>query len=156
MGRAQPLAGAHAYKTYSVSAPLATHWRVATCGEVGCPREEFGWTTVVLEADDLGQAQAHYIRTSSGRKFTESRREDGMTVFEFPPGQRCFSTLVRDGRVVSGHPKRIERPELFIVRDGDWRGNPRGTSPLVHSGPESWVDDFATHQQTLADAANEG
>jgi len=154
--RVQPKLPAAAVKTYSVSAPLETHWRVATCTEVACPREEFGWTTLCLESDDLGQRQAHYIRNLSGRKFTERRREDGMTEFNFPPGQRCFSTVIRDGRAVAGHPKRIERPELFIVRDGDWRGNPRETAPLVHSGPDSWVDDFATHQQTLADAANRG
>lgn len=154
--RVQPKLPAWAVKTYTVSAPLETHWRVATCTEVQCPREEFGWQTVLLEADETGAWQANYIRTQSGRKYREYRREDGMTVFEFPAGQRCFAVMIRDGKVVAGHPKRIERPELFIVGDGDWRGNPRDTTPIVHSGPESWVDDFATHQDTLADAAKRG
>jgi hypothetical protein len=156
MARQQPLAGPEAYKTFSMRAPLETHWRVATCTEVQCPREEFGWTTVALESDDLGRRQAHYIRTMSGRKFTEYRREDGMTVFEFPPGQRCFSTVIRNGRVVAGHPMRIERPELFIVRGGDWRGDPRHETPYVHVRAEDWVDEFANHQQRLAEAQQRG
>lgn len=156
MGRQQPLAGPEAYKTYSMQAPLETHWRVATCTEVACPGEEFGWTTLCLEADDLGQRQAHYIRTLSGRQFTENRREDGMTEFNFPPGQRCFSTVIRGGRTVAGHSMRIDRPELFIVRDGDFRGNPFDTTPIVHTRPEDWVDDFANHQIKLAEAAQRG
>jgi hypothetical protein len=79
-----------------------------------------------------------------------------MTEFSFPPGQRCFSTVVRSDRVVAGHPMRIDRPELFLVSDGDWRGNPYGTAPYVHTRPEDWVDDFANHQNALAEAAQRG
>lgn len=156
MSRQQPIAGPEAYKTYTISAPLETHWKVATCTEVRCRREEFGWDTPILESDEFGQRQAHFIRAVAGRRFTEYRRQDGYTVFQFPPGQRCFATLVRGGRVVPGHAMRIERPELFIVQGGDWRGDPRGEGTLVHSSAESWVDDFGTHQNKLADLANRG
>lgn len=155
MAQPQPLLGPEAYRTFSMRAPLETHWRVATCTEVQCPREEFGWQTAILEGDEFGDRQAHYIRKLSGRKFTESRREDGYTVFSFEAGQRCFETVIRGGKVVNGHPKRVERPELFIVRGGDWRGNPREEAPVVRR-PEDWVDEFANHQNKLADLAQRG
>jgi hypothetical protein len=47
----------------------------------------------------------------------------------------------------------LERPELYVVRGGDWRGNPRG-EVRRHSGPDSWVNDFAEHQDRIARVVN--
>lgn len=129
-------------KTYAISSPISTHYRTGTCDEAGCLAHRHGWQTNVDETTELGQKQAHYIRRLSGRRHTERRSEVGITVFEFEAGQRCFTT----------HKVSLERPEFYIVREGDWRGNPRGTSPRVHSGPDPWVDDFATHQGRIAAA----
>jgi hypothetical protein len=51
---------------------------------------------------------------------------------------------------------RIDKPPLFLVRDGDWRGNPRRTRARQHLNPGNWVEDFATHQQAIADEIEKG
>lgn len=136
-----------AVKTYQVLIPKETHFRPATCAEMNCPNYEHGWRTLIDESADLGQGQAHYIRKQSGRKFVEERQPDGLTAFTFEAGQRCFTQ----------HRTRIEdRPEIYLVRDGDWRGNPRGTTPRRHANPGDWVDDFANHQSALADRLARG
>lgn len=144
--RLAPEGPAAAYKTYSINAPLATHWRDATCAEVECQAQTFGWRTVLDESTDLGQRQAHYIRKQSGRRFTEERQPDTLTAFTFEAGQECFGT----------HRVSLERPELFVVRAGDWRGNPTGQKPYLHSGPESWLSDFGEHQERIAEEIERG
>lgn len=124
-------------KTYSIRAPLATHFRPASCEEYGCDALAHGWMSPIDESTDLGARQAHYIRTESGRKFVEQRAEDGKTLFVFEAGQECFTP----------HHVALDRPELFIVRDRD---------QIQRRTPESWVDDFLTHQQEIADAIQEG
>ncbi len=136
---------AHAYKTYEISSPLTTHYRPATCAEVQCRPHVKGWCSPIDERTDLGRKHAHIIRTSK-RKFTERRDPSGVTVFEFEAGQRCFAK----------HQLPVGRPELFVVRDGDHRGNPRGTDPRRHTRPEFWVEDFAEHQQKIADEIQKG
>ena len=36
-------------KTYGIRAPLATHWRKASCVEVECEGHRTGWLTVIVE-----------------------------------------------------------------------------------------------------------
>lgn len=134
------------YKTYEIAAPRKTHWRPATCEEVDCQAMANGWRTAVDESTDLGQKQAHYIRKVSRRSFTEGRSELGLTEFLFGPGQQCFGT----------HQVQLGRPEFFLVRGGDYRGNPLGTATRRHTRPDDWVDDFATHQQHIADEIQKG
>lgn len=143
-----PALPATAVKTYAISAPLATHFRPATCAEMDCPQYLNGWRTLVDERIELGMAQAYYIRKELGHRFRETRTETGLTAFTFEPGQRCFKSHL--------HRTRIERPEIFLVREGDWRGNPRGTETRRHASPADWQDDFAQHQQTLANRLKEG
>lgn len=131
--------------TYQLLAPLETHWRPATCAEVDCPAYLYGWLTVVDPASDLGQRQAHYIRTQSGRKFTEEPTPGGIE-FRFEPGQICFRQ----------HQAPLEREPLYVVRGGDHRGDPLGIGAREHTRPEYWVEDFAEHQQALADAHERG
>lgn len=125
-------------KTYGISVPVPTHFRVATCEEVDCDWRKTGWVTVSDEATDLGQRQAHHIRRVAGRPFTESRGADGITYFKFPPGTECFEE----------HLVRIDREEIYLVRGGDHRGNPR-KEIRIHDRPEHWVEDFADHQAEL-------
>lgn len=146
VNRMTPVLPAEAMKSYVILAPRATHFRPGSCAEVDCPHLQFGWRTVIDESTDLGRRQAYYIRRESARKFTEDRDATGLTTFTFEAGQRCFRT----------HQVRLDRPELFVVRGGDWRGNPRGIETRRHTRPEDWVDDFANHQTALADRLRRG
>jgi hypothetical protein len=140
--RIDPKLPAAAFQTYQIVSPLSTHYRAGTCEEAGCLAHRHGWQTAVDEGTELGQRQAHHIRKVAGRRFTERRTEIGLTAFVFEAGQRCFAE----------HQVSLERPELYLVRGGDWRGNPR-REVRQHSTPDSWVNDFATHQEQLARAA---
>jgi len=126
--RVDPALPVGAVKTYTVSAPLPTHWREATCEEAGCQAYQHGWMTAVDETSDLGQRQAAYIRQHAGRRFAETRTATH-TEFTFEPGQRCFAV----------HQVPLERDPLFLVRMGDWRGY--GTT-RVHQRPGDWVEDM--------------
>lgn len=142
--RIQPAGAVNLYKTYALKAPHASHWEPCSCEDVDCPAMEFGWRTVVDETSDLGQMQAHYVRADSGRSYVESRDELGMTVFTFAAGQRCFAE----------HQRRLEREPLYLVRGGDWRAN----TGLIrrHVSGEDFVDDFANHQDMVADRMTRG
>jgi hypothetical protein len=137
--RIQPNMRVDEYQTFSITAPKSTHFRPATCEEVDCPHYLGGWKSSIDETTELGQAQARYIRTQSGKAFREYR-VPGLTVFEFEPGQTCFGS--------SKHTKRLDRPEIFAVRGGDWRGNPRGNR-RIHANADDWRDDFAEHQDKI-------
>lgn len=154
MFRLEPPLPATAYQTYQIMAPVETHWREATCAEVACPNLEHGWVTRVREETDaevaqgytLGRRQAHYIRTTSGRRYVEHRTPDGITEFVFEPGQTCFGQ----------HRVKTGRPEYFLRRGGDWRGDPTGARPFLHQRAQDWVEDFALHQQQLVDLIEKG
>jgi hypothetical protein len=146
--RLAPKLPASAMRTFQVSSPVATHYRRATCDESGCLAYRHGWATMCDERTTLGQGQAHYIRKDSGRRFTEARTELGITRFTFEPGQPCFGA--------AEHRVPLDRPEFYIVREGDWRGNPRGVEPRVHASADDWVDEFANHQDKLARAIEQG
>lgn len=144
LSRPQPLMDATAYKTYEMRSPLSTHFRPATCAEVNCPHYLHGWR-VHLEAltPDLVDAAR-----KSGRRYREEHIAEGQTYLVFEPGQPCFKT--------TQHRARIDLPPLYIVRDGDFRGNPRGTRARLHQRPQDWVEDFAEHQQAIADEIEKG
>lgn len=144
--RIEPQMPAEMYKTYRVSAPHSTHFRPGTCSEVDCPNYTKGWKTTVDESTDLGKQQAHFIRLESKRKAVESKDPTGLTVFVFEPGQRCFMQ----------HQVRLDREPTFSLQGGDFRGNPRGATPTLFKSAEDWRDDFAEHQETLADRLEQG
>jgi hypothetical protein len=125
-----------AYKTYAVRVPRATHTRAATCEEYGCLHRQRGWVTTVDVSTELGRRQAGYIERGSGRKY---RRTDEGTIltYTFPAGQNCFA----DHRVQN-------RPGIYVIKDGDHRGNPTGRK--VTLSERAWVDDFGEHQDKLA------
>lgn len=142
VNRITPAIGPGHYKTYEIAVPRATHWRSATCAEVDCRPYQYGWVTRVLP----GSQDEAAVR-ASGRSFTAEQAEGGFLQFVFPPGQPCFRASV--------HQLPLERPPLYVVRDGDWRGNPTG-QVRQHVNGDDWVDDFATHQQNIADVRERG
>lgn len=139
----QPKMGPEFYKTYAVAVDR-DDWRPATCAEVDCDHYLHGWK---IRIEGLAPEDVHLLRTS-GRRYREEHIAEGQTWLHFEAGQPCFRA--------SKHITRIGKPELYIVRDGDQRGNPRGTKPRRHLRPELWQEDFAEHQQGLADAQQRG
>lgn len=132
-----------AYKTYVIAQPLATHFRHATCAEIECPGYLNGWVTVVPS----DSPQAVYIRTGSKRHFVEQPAGAGLAEFRFAAGQRCFGA--------ERHKVPVGRPPLYVVRDGDRRGNPTGRQ-MQHATPEDWRDDLGEHQLKIIDARQKG
>jgi hypothetical protein len=137
-----PQATPYAYETFQVKAPIKTHWRRATCEEIDCEQWREGWAVrlEMLEPEDL-----HAMR-NSGRAFKQYDVADGETWWVFEPGQPCFAA--------AAHITRLEREELFVLRDGDWRANPTGVRHEL--SPTSWVDSFGENQESLAEEARRG
>jgi len=146
LNRITPKLGPAAFKSYSLRAPLSTHWRKATCEEYECDSYLHGWVTVVDTATELGQQQAHYIRHDRSRRCHEETTGTSLVSFTYPPGQEMFPCPAHD------HHVGVGRPPLMLVTGGDWRGNPRGTPAVAHRRIEDWIDDCATHQDRLARA----
>ena len=142
LNRIQPQGPPQAYQTFAIRRPRAPEaWVPASCEDVDCPAWTNGWVTRVPWGSDMAEAVM-----ASGRPFTETtvpgrpERE-----FMFPPGTPCFQA--------SRHRKmaRPDIPDLFVVRDGDWRGNPTGVR-RVHQRPDDWVEHL---QETTARVADE-
>ncbi|MGY5048304.1 hypothetical protein ACWDE0_22130 [Streptomyces sp. 900105755] len=123
--RFEPQGPVGAYQTFSVRSRPDRAIKTV-CERANCWAWRHGWESSFDESTDLGKAQAQYVRTQSGRTFREMRTAEGLTVFRFEPGQRCFA-----------EHKTI--PELYLVRDGDHRGNPTGQR-RVHTRPADWVE----------------
>lgn len=145
--RLEPQGPAAAYKTYAISSPIETHTREVLCEEADCLAHQNGWITRVDVGLPLGIRQAEYIESRvHGRVFSQWTEDGFIRCFQFPAGQQCFA---------SPHRVALERPAFFIVRDGDHRGNPRGTAPVGRS-VDDWVDDFANHQEHLKSEIEKG
>ena len=134
--------GVNGMISYSIKAPLDTHWRAATCAEFDCQFHKNGWTTTVDEATTLGARQSTYIRTSSGRHFTTERTEGGLTTFTFPPGQECFTQ----------HRIPLERPAYFQI--APIHGGRAHGGEIV--SPSEWTERFSENQDLLNRVRNEG
>jgi hypothetical protein len=137
MQRELPQLPPGAFKSYTILAPLATHFRKATCEEVGCENHAHGWR---LRVEGMQPADLYTAKTC-GRRYDEVQVAAGETYLVFQAGQPCFAA--------SQHKVRVERPELYVVSGGDWRANPSGER-FQHSGSADWVDDFAENQDTIA------
>lgn len=144
LNRIQPAMPPQAYKTFAMVSPIETHMRQATCEEVGCDHYTQGWK---VHVEALTPDLLHAAKTS-GRRYREEHVAEGHTYLVFEPGQACFKAAT--------HRAPIGRPPIFLVRDGDFRGNPRGTQTRRYDRPDQWVDDFATHQDMLADEIRKG
>lgn len=141
--RPTPLAGPGAYKTYTWLRPLSTHWRRGTCEEARCEAYQSGWTSTFDLSTELGQKQFHYCSHDKFRTFTYEHHAPLVT-FTYPPGNTCFRE----------HQVPLEREPVFVVRDGDFRGNPTGRRQALSA--DDWVDDFRNHEDSLADARQRG
>jgi hypothetical protein len=150
-----------AMQTYQVTAPVATHYRPATCVEVDCDAHRYGWVTKVDESTADGQFLAGILRgacrpvsapaVNGTRRYIESRDESGMTLFEFPAGQLCFRM---EASSEAPHIVPLDRPENYLVRGGDWRQH-LGVS-RVHVSADEWVEDFAENQNRVIQRIERG
>lgn len=143
MPRYQPSLPPQHMQTFQILAPADTHFRKATCIEVDCPRYLEGWH---LRVEGLPPELLHDAK-NSGRKWTQLDVAPGETWLVFEAGQPCFRA--------AEHRLRLDKPELFVVRGGDHRGNPRD-EVRQHVRADDWVDDFATNQQKLVDLQQKG
>lgn len=144
MGAFEPRMGPEHYKTFSIHVP-ADDWRPATCEEIDCPDFLKGWQ---VRVEGLPPKLLHAAQ-KSGRRYRVLPVAANETWLIFEAGQPCFQAS--EHRI-----RKHEKPELYLVREGDHRGNPRGTRPRQHLRPEFWQEHFAEHQQGLADAFQEG
>ncbi len=139
-----------AVKTYSIEQPITTHWRKATCQEVNCVNFTKGFKVHVEKVLAMANgADILAMIKGSGKKFAELAVAPGQTWLEFEAGQTCFDG--DSGR----HLTNLARPPLFVVRGGDWRGNPRGEQHTHTSGVD-WADDMQNHRDKLLSAAERG
>ena len=158
VNRIEPKLPAQAYLTYQIASPRDTTIRTA-CEQAGCLAWRHGWDTTVNESITCGpdvpakcrwllteklpcgRCQAHYIRCFSQRTFRESRTAQGLTVFRFESGQRCFAD-------------HQTRPESYFVTGGDWRQS----LGLVrrHNRAADWVEDMQENQGRISDRQQRG
>jgi hypothetical protein len=146
--RYAPSAGAEHFKSYVWSAPRQSHWRKATCEEYECDGYLHGFVTTVDLSTELGQKQYHFITHDKTRRWVEQRANEFLVKFYCGPGQRCVSW--------NEHRVPIGRPPFLLVAGGDFRGNPHRIPTIRHRNYDDWVDDWATHQQKLADRVKRG
>lgn len=142
--RLEPKAPIQAMQTYTI-ARGKEHLREVTCAQIECKAHVNGWQTLIDESTERGKTQGAYIRHGSGRRFTEDRNDAGVTVFTFAPGQTCFG---------GKHYQTNERPPIYSVRGGDWRGS-TGRIRQFENG-DDWVDSFAANLDNIATIRKRG
>lgn len=144
--RLPPVGPVGAYQTFQMVRPRATHSRPATCAEVECPHYLNGWACRVIAGSD---DEALIRRTIAARsyRYLDVREDGGFIRFMFYPEQPCFKA--------GAHRVQLDRPGIYLVKDGDWRGNPTGRTRR-HANGDDWVDDFANHQEKIKEAIEHG
>ncbi len=111
---------------YSLSKPIATHRRPATCDEVNCKYLRNGWQLRVWPNNPLGERQIFLVKQSK-RRFTRVVEPMGSVLYQFEAGQQCFGN----------HTAPVDRPAIYTAR--------QGTQVKRHTTPEYWIEDFAIH-----------
>jgi hypothetical protein len=130
----------HWYQTYTVSAPISTHWVKATCEEIGCFRFLNGWKAIIDTSTELGRRQFHFLTHSPRRKATVTKTGPTLFEFSFEKGQPCFQT--------DEHKRKLDRPEHYLLRGGNQRGFERNSTQNF-TRADDWMDHFATHQDKI-------
>ena len=143
LSRPSPKLPAHAMTTYGIRRPA--HPRsAAVCEALGCLKWRHGWDSALDMADAAHARAAEAIRAGgTGLAYTELSGPHGTTlvIFRFAAHQAC--------------PDFHRKEPQFLRRNGDYRGNPR--QELVrHASAGDWQEDFAEHQDHLADAIRRG
>jgi len=133
-------------KHWTIASPLATHWRAATCEEVGCLDHNNGWR---IRIDTLPAEMQHAAKTS-GRHWSEcvidvdpdtgERYDPPAVYFVFEAGQPCFRA--------STHQVPVGRPELYLVGN---RGEVR-----TYDRSDQWADDCATETDKIVNIIGRG
>lgn len=121
--------------------PTNTHFRQATCAEVGCDHYLHGWR---VRIETLPPELLHAARTS-GRRFEELSIADGETYLVFTAGQPCFKSAT--------HRTNIGRAPLYVVDTPQDNGR---IHRRRHTSSDSWTDDFHSHTDAIFDAINKG
>jgi hypothetical protein len=147
VSRFKPAGPVSAYKTYAMNRPHDTHSRPATCEEIDCDFWRHGWVTTLDISTTEGQFHFETAKAASRtRPYSLQRVTDHLLKLLYKPGTPCFKA--------SQHRVPVERPSIFVVRDGDFRGNPTGRRRVRRA--EDWVDDFANHEDRLETARQRG
>lgn len=132
-------------RTYQMTQPLDTHYRVATCQEVDCSSYANGWKMGFDLHDDDRAAAARWIRDKSGYAFTyELTPDERRVIFTFAAGQQCFQT----------HRVFLERDPFMMIRGGSlgrWTGVKQ-----AFTNPMSFLDSWATDLDKLNDRREQG
>lgn len=142
--RIEPKMPPTAYRSFEIHSPITTHYRSVSCKDMECQYYLGGWVSKVDVSTMQGRKWAVAIR-NSGRRYTYEQRGSEV-VFHFFFGQSCFQ---------APHKVRLERPELYIVRDGDWRTNPTGRK-AVDIRPSEFVERMADNLDVLHRAKEQG
>ena len=140
--RPEPSQPVHRTVTYAVKSPRSTHTRPATCEEAGCKAFLRGFTvTLPVGSDRIEHLKRAMRGEEDGIKRLDARveRDGGIVHVHFAKGTACMGA--------TRHRVSLNRPELYVVRGGDWRGS----TGLIrrHHRPEYWVEDF---EENLASA----
>lgn len=135
VNRPRPIGPSHAYQTFAVKSPMATHFRKATCPEVNCKAYQEGWTVRVQHLDERLWAAIK----ASGRRYRRYDLTEDEGYLAFDPGQLCFQ--------VDEHRVRTDRPEIFLVGRGDWRSFKPSQAERMQ--PEHWVERLYGHLDLL-------
>ncbi len=143
MNRIAPAGPVQGYRTFQILAPTSTHRRKATCAEVACAQYTRGWQVRVegLTPELLNAAK------TSGRKFTELHVSEEENWLVFEAGQICFGS--------AHHTVPLDKQEVFIARDGDFRGNPTG-NVRKHTRPEFWIEEMGENLSQVRAAQERG
>lgn len=140
VNRIAPALPAHAMKTFEVRQPLATHFRQVPCAEAGCDKYAAGWV-MGFDLTEMAKVNAansiNRVVKARGMR-CKVERVGTKAIFTFPPGQSCLE----------GHRVLVGREPLYIVRGGDWRGNPRRES-YRHASGDAFMDDWRTSQDRI-------
>lgn len=145
--RQTPAGPAHAYETFQIATPRGPEYqRAATCEEVQCEHWLNGWVTRVPADSDL----EYLIRKERSRRpWTLEQRDESTVSFTYGAGTPCFRASTHRVNV------RPDLPQLFVVRGGDWRGNPTGAR-RVHQRPDDWVENLQESTESLRETIERG
>lgn len=131
-------------QTYRILAPVATHWRSATCEEVECGLFADGWR---LRKELVNERDLDFIKRSR-RQFIELDLSEGEIWLVFAPGTPCLLQWATGLPFTERHHKLpTGRPEFYTVQPGDFRM--RCGEARVFDRGDQWVDDFACHQDRI-------
>jgi hypothetical protein len=140
-------------RDYVVRMPT-DRWIRTACEDANCEQWRYGWDSLIDERVDChgdpsllcawvrggkapcGACQGRFIRTQSGRTFKVMRAPDGLTVFRFESGQRCFA-------------EHRTRPARLSVETG-------GIRLRAHSSLAGLAEDYTEHVGNLADQYQRG